>query len=748
MSVTADLLPPAEIEPREARTPRYVLVLKALIYMAAALFFIGPLATGTAWATAAAGAGLGVMAARWAERARLRLSAGLLIAVLIAGTGWLGSEAILGSTWIANGLLGWLSTSALLHLSDGLFFGLITLGVVAGLRLSGDRVRPLSALEAAVVVASMAWMVSGHRNQMIHRPRLLSDWAWSNGVDPQTLLKGLGVCVAGLGTLVLLRASRAAKVGATLIALLATGWLVYHFAEELDIKPEVHTNGLNLTGGEQGASSDDQDGESSSGQSGGQGDGESKEGQGNNNDPYSGDFSSNNQPDPVAVAVFHEDYEPPGGLLYFRQQVLSWFDGNHLVSDPQKRFDQDVFVDFPTDAPVEAPLVQSPDFHVEVPTSMFLLVDHPQPFALTNSVKLEPLTNPAPNRFVSAYGVTSRVLSIPLHRLSGRRSVPDTWTEAQKAHYLQVPDDPRYGALSDLIVRDIDPRFVGDDMMKALMIKQYLEQNGFYTRKETHKDTEDPTASFLFGSLRGYCVHFAHSAVHLLRSQGIAARVAIGYAVDMKLRGGGSAVLVMADRAHAWPEVHVDGVGWVTFDIYPQQSDEPVQRMVAPQLESIMGELARNDPTGGMGDPDATPFSVPWALIGRWLLLLLLALLALAYAVKIGRRLAAGSASAAHQRVFAATLDRFSDVGAVRRPGESRERYAQRLASLSPSLEDLTLAHLGLTLGAREGEAPPSDRLDRLRHLSRQVQAEYARNISRGRRVLGWLNPVGWWFTR
>ena len=62
------------------------------------------------------------------------------------------------------------------------------------------------------------------------------------------------------------------------------------------------------------------------------------------------------------------------------------------------------------------------------------------------------------------------------------------------------------------LFREVDPRYVSDTFVKALAIKRYLEEKGFYTRKERHDRAEDPAASFLFGNLKGYCVHFAHAA--------------------------------------------------------------------------------------------------------------------------------------------------------------------------------------------------------------------------------------------
>ena len=58
----------------------------------------------------------------------------------------------------------------------------------------------------------------------------------------------------------------------------------------------------------------------------------------------------------------------------------------------------------------------------------------------------------------------------------------------------EIPADPRYNELADKLVRDVDPRFVGDDVMTALAIKRYLEKNGFYSLKEKKLVGNDPTA--------------------------------------------------------------------------------------------------------------------------------------------------------------------------------------------------------------------------------------------------------------
>jgi hypothetical protein len=311
-------------------------------------------------------------------------------------------------------------------------------------------------------------------------------------------------------------------------------------------------------------------------------------------------------------------------------------------------------------------------------------------------------------------------------------------------HYLALPEDPRYGALADIIGREVDPRFANDDLAHAYAIKRYLEREGFYTMQSQHSSSSDPTASFLFGSLRGYCVHFAHAAVYLMRSQGIAARVALGYAVQVNKRSGGSSILIMSDRAHAWPEIHLEGIGWVTFDIYPERTDIPPPSMVDYDLEKLLGELARNDKTAGLA-PDQRSLIIPWRQILQSILWFILGLLMITYVIKFHRRFMARWLSRRYQyprAAYLAVLDRFSDLGRARRPGETRECHAARISHISPHFQELTQAHLAWALGAKEQQKNEWIRLQRL------VLADWKKSISLPKRILALLNPIGWFWTR
>lgn len=98
----------------------------------------------------------------------------------------------------------------------------------------------------------------------------------------------------------------------------------------------------------------------------------------------------------------------------------------------------------------------------------------------------------------------------------------------------------------------------------ALVLERYLREN--YTRAT---GTDLPSgngwpqlSSFLLETKRGTTAQFATAYVVLARIVGVPARVAVGYRAD----GAGTDVAVRRGDVLAWPEVAVDGVGWVPLD--------------------------------------------------------------------------------------------------------------------------------------------------------------------------------------
>jgi protein-glutamine gamma-glutamyltransferase len=734
------------------REPLPLLAVKALIAAGAACLFMYPLTTPAGFVATALGTVAGYAAARYAASKGLRVPAALAIALVL---GLLARE--LGQLLLDHPA-GSLATG--LQVADAVYCATAALAVFLAIRTLSQAWRPAAVLELAVVVGAVAHTFAGHRHHRIHEPRFLTDWAWSHGIDPLVVLQGFGIAAIVIAAILLLDLRRASKLAVSLVFLVGGGFIAFYAMHDIKIELPPDTNDIPLGrgsgdvpgagSGSGSAGSDQGSAQQGSGQGSGSANGSGGgSGQGSGSGSSSGSGSGGGQgssgggasqkpPDPVAIVVLHDDL-PDADVFYFRQAVLSRFAEDRLVEDTSGKFDQDIIHQFPSaGSPVHVESPQVPDLHKKLSTSVYLLVDHNQPFGLGHPYEVRALDNPNPRQFVGAYDVDSWFLDVDYTRLAGHPSVPATWSEEEKQHYLAMPNDPRYEQLSNQIVRDMDPRFVGDDLMKALALKRYLEQNGFYSLAEKTLVGSDPTAKFLFGAKRGYCVHFAHAMALLLRSQGIPSRVALGYAVQTRRHGAGSSLLILGNDAHAWPEMYLDGVGWVTIDVYPEHSDEQPSPPIDEDLETTLGELARKDPTGGHAADPHTHLQIPWQLLADLVLGLVGATLALAYGTKLVRRMRRGS----NRTVYVGVLDRFSDLGYPRQLGETRERHAARVAQMSPSFAKLTREHLRGALGA------PSIPLAQFRELARHTRAELRRSTTFWRRVRATLHPIGWLFTR
>ena len=150
-------------------------------------------------------------------------------------------------------------------------------------------------------------------------------------------------------------------------------------------------------------------------------------------------------------------------------------------------------------------------------------------------------------------------------------------------------------------------------------VKAYLKDNYIYT--EDLKEDGDEAGSMLetfFSSKKGYDVHFATAAVLMFRYYGIPARYAEGYLVtpkDAKDMEEGQPYELSMERAHAWPEIYVDGVGFVPVEVSPAYEGimEEADMSIGISNSSLVREFDEeiNDDTQGSyetgGDDDLTP---------------------------------------------------------------------------------------------------------------------------------------------
>ena len=100
----------------------------------------------------------------------------------------------------------------------------------------------------------------------------------------------------------------------------------------------------------------------------------------------------------------------------------------------------------------------------------------------------------------------------------------------------------------------------------AARIERYLLSN--YTYDEHPPLRRYPLEAFLFTDRRGYCEQFSGAMTLMLRTDGIPARVGVGFKPEV-FDSATSTWTVRAADAHAWVEVFFTGIGWVSFDPTP-----------------------------------------------------------------------------------------------------------------------------------------------------------------------------------
>lgn len=651
----------------------------------------------------------------------------------------------------------------LMLFTDFLVWGLAAALVVTVLQFLSNRYQAFVSFEVIVVALFMATPFAAHRDGFINRPYFLIDPLWSRGYDPVPVLQALGLVIAL--AVILLTVGRATErsslVDVVLLALLAL--CLYAYIPQDAIKDMVNdpVGGSGLTGEPQDASEGQGQppptGNGGPGQqpmsgSSGNGDGE------NNSEPFP--FETQNQkpkPKPVAAVVFRDDYDSPDGYYYFRQTAFSQFNGFRLVKDTTGKADTDLFKRFPTKTEkVEAPPPRLDIRSRDLETRVALISSHTEPFGLTAPLEMRPAANPNPEQFERAYDVKSLVYSGDYSELLASALESPTWTPELKKHYLGYPEkDARYKKLADEIVAGVDPQYQTYPLAKALAITLYLGEKGKYTTKRRAVgESEDPTADFLFGDMTGYCVHFSHSAVYLMRAAGIPARVGAGYAVEGRNRRG-SALLILSGAAHAWPEVWINGLGWYPLDVAPAVNLDTPEPPPDYDLQAMLAEMAREDGEVKEQPPefDLRKFLknilgmvwsfLPW-VIGAGLLA--------TYGLKIERRLAPSFEKEEEAKInalYRAALDRVGEAGFLRRFGQGRLAFAQQHAAQLPHLLSLTKAHLSQTMGKKD-KATALERYDLsdLQKSYRELGSDLARCTPTWRRILGLLNPLSWLWTR
>ena len=175
--------------------------------------------------------------------------------------------------------------------------------------------------------------------------------------------------------------------------------------------------------------------------------------------------------------------------------------------------------------------------------------------------------------------------------IEGLRAAGTEYPQWVTERYLQLPDNfsQRIQDLAQEVTAQAETPYD-----KATAITQYLRDNIEYSPSVPKAPAlTDQLEWILFDYKKGYCVYYASSEVLMLRSLGIPARMAVGFAqgfgntAEEGEQGGEvvdftiSSFTVRKKNAHAWPEVYFPGIGWVEFE--PTANQPELSRPLAPR---------------------------------------------------------------------------------------------------------------------------------------------------------------------
>lgn len=184
------------------------------------------------------------------------------------------------------------------------------------------------------------------------------------------------------------------------------------------------------------------------------------------------------------------------------------------------------------------------------------------------------------------------------------RAAGENYPEEIRARYLQVPPElaPRF---AEVARRAAAGKTNPYDQAQA--VTDFLRAEMQYTLKldVNPPQGEDPVLWALTEYKKGFCMYSASAEVLMLRSLGVPARMAVGFAQGEYQMARRRYVAARKD-SHAWPEVYFPNIGWVEFE--PTGNQSPLTRPSLPPEElSRLEQLEQLRQLEFLPDPNAAP---------------------------------------------------------------------------------------------------------------------------------------------
>ena len=320
---------------------------------------------------------------------------------------------------------------------------------------------------------------------------------------------------------------------------------------------------------------------------------------------------------------------PEQTRIYWRSRVYDHYEnGQWTISEfTTQDFEANAFNAPMPSFPARPSRLQSFTIFLNQPLTTLILPA--QPYWTNLAVQIEVMENPdgtidllavrslAPLPAGKAYSTRSSPSTISVKQLQEAGEEYPSWVTER---YLSLPNTltRRTRALALEITQDLTTPYE-----KVIAITEYLRSQITYIETIDELPANQELIDwFLFDYKKGFCNYYATAAVLLLRSLGIPARLAVGFAEGTMEDLQTANVYVVRQRdAHAWPEVFFPDIGWIEFEptssqpalFYPQRIEkpEPLADATTPEINpqeifQKLQEERENQPT--ISAPGSKPF--------------------------------------------------------------------------------------------------------------------------------------------
>jgi transglutaminase-like putative cysteine protease len=300
--------------------------------------------------------------------------------------------------------------------------------------------------------------------------------------------------------------------------------------------------------------------------------------------------------DTVILAIEAPPRPAPGIRYYWRSRVYDYYDGTWTSTLQDSRsVEPDTFdITFP-----EYQSRETGEFRIRTGFSIQNLIMPSQPIWASrpgsailgiNPDGTADLSHLKANPILLAGDTYQVQASLTAASIADLRAAGEEYPDWILSRYLQLPATitPRTIDLAKEITAGLENPYDKAEIITNFL-RKYLEYSGTVPSVPGNRE---PIDWILFDHRQAFCNYYATAEVIMLRSLGIPARLAVGYAEgelvnvsgevsEGALRFGGPEVYLFNVRhrdAHAWPEVYFPNIGWVEFE--PTVSQEPLHRPV------------------------------------------------------------------------------------------------------------------------------------------------------------------------